>query len=54
MIVFAAIFSLPALLIKLEYIGSPIAIMFTNVAIPLGIGFTLFFNGFYDLIVAKA
>ena len=44
---------IPALLIKVENVGSPIVIMFTNIAVPLGIGAFVIIGGLYEVLIDK-
>ena len=47
------ILSLPGLYIKLDDVGSPIGIMFSNVVFPMIVEAYLIFGGTYDVILSK-
>ena len=46
-----AILAIPALTIKIEYVGSAIIILFTNVIVPVAIGAYVLTGGIYDAII---
>lgn len=50
---FGIICCLPIIFIKLEMVGSPIIIMFTNIIIPAIVGSLFLIAGPYDLIIQK-
>ena len=45
--------AMPALLLKVDAVGSPIIIMFTNIIIPAAIGGYLLFGGPYEIVTGK-